>query len=306
MMKADVSKSKGTARGFTLVELLVVIAIISILAALLLPVLARAKRKVKDVVCLSNIRQITLMRRYFLYDADGHVYRDFSYDSTHYDFSGLAFDWWNKHHGQPAEAWICPSTELLPVERRISGDSFIPPWIFRGTLDQPWAQFEAQSHMPPGTVEALLRPPRWHMGSYAENLWLTYGPNHRNLRETDFHAPVGFSNENDVQRPTLTPMFADGTFQQVLPQANDIPSYNLYLGKAPGDDPDNGMASLTIPRHRGPNIRSSSTLNTSLKRPGGINVSFVDGRVAPVPIEQLWQLYWHKDYLPPGKRPGLP
>ena len=298
------SGTRGGSFGFTLIELLVVIAVIVILAALLLPVLSRAKRKVKDVVCLSNIRQVTLVRRDFLYDSDGHIYRDFRVDATHPDYSGLSYDWWDKHHGQPGEAWICPSTQLLPVERRISGDITDPTWLFHGTLDQPWAIFESATHSP-GTVAGLNRPPRWHIGSYAQNIWLAYGPNHRNLRDTDRTSPVGFSSENDIQRPTLTPMFADGTFDQVLPQANDLPSYNMYLGKAGGEDPDNFMAYLTIPRHRGPNISRSSPLNTSLKRSGGINVGFVDGRVAPVPIEQLWDLYWHKDYKPPTKRPGL-
>jgi prepilin-type processing-associated H-X9-DG protein len=113
-----------------------------------------------------------------------------------------------------------------------------------------------------------------------------------------------FAKEDQVRRPSHTPLFADGIhYWWVWPQATDLPATNLKTGQN-GSGFNYGMAMLTIPRHGSIPNRVSTEHRPEQPLPGGINVVFYDGHAETVRLEGLWQLEWHRGYKPPSKRPG--
>ena len=131
--------AKRLANGFTLIELLVVIAIIAILAALLLPALAKAKQKGQSTVCLNDLKQVGLAMLMFADEHDDMIPRGTAGNSPRWwlEFMPYVPEGGTEKDYRNIRIFMCPSYPIpknTPNKKQVV-TYVVNAWDFHSTRD---------------------------------------------------------------------------------------------------------------------------------------------------------------------------
>jgi prepilin-type N-terminal cleavage/methylation domain-containing protein/prepilin-type processing-associated H-X9-DG protein len=248
------------APGFTLVELLVVVGIVAVLLALLMPALAGARRRARSVVCLSNLRQLDLAYQAYVIQNNGRSL--IGYSSIDNYWPRVLEPYVPSSNG----VFYCPEApENIGYPVNPNGSPY------QGTALHAWANI---SNAPPPLERINLE------SSYGMNGWLS------SLRSAG-SIPMGDSARElyiclPAKQTDLVPVFGDCANAVAYPLHTDTPPTNLITPiPTHGAAAPDGMHAFCMARHG-----------------RAINIVFLDGHAARVPLEELWQLKWNRQFMP--------
>jgi prepilin-type N-terminal cleavage/methylation domain-containing protein/prepilin-type processing-associated H-X9-DG protein len=248
--------------AFTLVELLVVLAILTVLLALLMPTISRARRQARSVICLSNLRQLGVAFQVYVNNNKGKSFIGY----------GSVDNYWLRvlepEMVGGKGVLYCPEAPDNIGHTVVAGGS---PRM--GTAFHAWA-----NSAPGNPVDAVVFESSYGMNGWINHLKPAGPPPYGDEAMRDFYIPLPAKDSDAI------PLFADCTGTAGWPLHTDTPPRNLLVPiPTTGTSQDKvcAMHGFCMARHG-----------------RAINVVFLDGHARRVPLEELWRLKWHRHFEP--------
>jgi prepilin-type N-terminal cleavage/methylation domain-containing protein len=248
-------------RGFTLVELLVVISIIALLLSILMPSLNKVREQGKSVVCAANLHQFGLV---FAMYAQNNNDRFMPY-SYYGDPSTSKIDYF----------WMeCLRSYYSNIDKlRFCPSAMKTTNLLLGTAKTAW-QFK---------FKGLNGQKINDYGSYGINCWIlnAKSPASKLYAVPPFNDPSYFWCSPGASGASNIPLLLDAGWVDGWPLESDRPPVD---GGGTYGVGSTGMSRYCIDRHS-----------------NAINSSFLDISVRKIPVTELWNLKWHRNFQQKGK-----